>query len=236
MASATAGRAAAGREAGSAVPAGGARRRGAGGRPDRRRADRRGALSRRRAGRFVVDRRDEYEGTPDPARAAPRPPGARIVRGAETSGAALAPGRSCRRCRSRPGAGIRWPCSGWCWPRRWRIGDRASWITVLTCVIGAYSAVKHSRYRTRAPAALVVAAVPGRRRVPADGSRAARLVESRGRPAGRRGAGRDSSATGGGGSRPAGTGSRGCSRRRRRRCAGPSRRNVPGSPPSCTMS
>ncbi len=40
------------------------------------------------------------------------------------------------------------------------IGDRATWITVLTCVIGAYSAVKHSRYRTLAPACLVVAAVP----------------------------------------------------------------------------
>ncbi|MFD3616659.1 sensor histidine kinase [Streptomyces sp. NPDC058676] len=40
------------------------------------------------------------------------------------------------------------------------IGDRATWITVLTCVIGAYSAVKHSRYRTLAPACLVAAAVP----------------------------------------------------------------------------
>ncbi len=40
------------------------------------------------------------------------------------------------------------------------IGDRAGWITVLTCVIGAYSAVKHSRYRTLAPVVLVVAAVP----------------------------------------------------------------------------
>ncbi|NGO14495.1 two-component sensor histidine kinase [Streptomyces sp. HC44] len=40
------------------------------------------------------------------------------------------------------------------------IGDRASWITVLTFVIGAYSAVKHSRYRTLASAGLVIAAVP----------------------------------------------------------------------------
>ncbi|UIX34739.1 sensor histidine kinase [Streptomyces sp. GQFP] len=38
-------------------------------------------------------------------------------------------------------------------------GDRASWITVLTCVIGAYSAVAHSRYRAGALAALVVGAV-----------------------------------------------------------------------------
>ncbi|MFI6929026.1 sensor histidine kinase [Streptomyces sp. NPDC050287] len=39
------------------------------------------------------------------------------------------------------------------------IGDRATWITVLTCVIGAYSAVKHSRYRAPAMACLVVASV-----------------------------------------------------------------------------
>ncbi len=39
------------------------------------------------------------------------------------------------------------------------MGDHASWITVLTCVIGAYSAVKHSRYRVGAMAALVVGAV-----------------------------------------------------------------------------
>jgi signal transduction histidine kinase len=39
------------------------------------------------------------------------------------------------------------------------IGDRATWITVLTCVIGAYSAVKHSRYRALANAGLVVAAL-----------------------------------------------------------------------------
>ncbi len=38
-------------------------------------------------------------------------------------------------------------------------GDHASWITVLTCVIGAYSAVKHSRYRVGAMVALVVGAV-----------------------------------------------------------------------------
>ena len=39
------------------------------------------------------------------------------------------------------------------------IGDEASWITVLTCVIGAYSAVMYSRYRVRALAGLGVAAV-----------------------------------------------------------------------------
>lgn len=39
------------------------------------------------------------------------------------------------------------------------IGDDASWITVLTCVIGAYSAVVHSRHRAGAMAGLVVAAV-----------------------------------------------------------------------------
>ncbi|MEU1200040.1 histidine kinase [Streptomyces sp. NPDC005813] len=39
------------------------------------------------------------------------------------------------------------------------IGDRVSWINVLTCSIGAYGAVAHSRYRTRAMAALIVAAV-----------------------------------------------------------------------------
>ena len=39
------------------------------------------------------------------------------------------------------------------------IGDRASWINVLTCVIGAYSAVMYSRHRVGAMAALVVAAV-----------------------------------------------------------------------------
>jgi signal transduction histidine kinase len=39
------------------------------------------------------------------------------------------------------------------------IGDEASWITVLTCVIGAYSAVMHSRYRAGAMAAMVVGAV-----------------------------------------------------------------------------
>ncbi|WP_443060550.1 sensor histidine kinase [Streptomyces sp. NBC_00459] len=39
------------------------------------------------------------------------------------------------------------------------IGDEASWITVLTCVIGAYSAVMHSRYRVGAMAAMVVGAV-----------------------------------------------------------------------------
>ncbi|MGY1501043.1 sensor histidine kinase [Streptomyces sp. QTS52] len=39
------------------------------------------------------------------------------------------------------------------------IGDEASWITVLTCVIGAYSAVMHSRYRVGAIAAMVVGAV-----------------------------------------------------------------------------
>jgi signal transduction histidine kinase len=37
--------------------------------------------------------------------------------------------------------------------------DAASWITVLTCVIGAYSAVMYSRYRMGAMAVLVVAAV-----------------------------------------------------------------------------
>jgi signal transduction histidine kinase len=37
--------------------------------------------------------------------------------------------------------------------------DDASWITVLACVVGAYSAVVHSRYRARAMAVLVVAAV-----------------------------------------------------------------------------
>jgi signal transduction histidine kinase len=39
------------------------------------------------------------------------------------------------------------------------IGDDASWINVLTCVIGAYSATMYSRYRARAAAGLVVAAV-----------------------------------------------------------------------------
>ncbi|MGP4047073.1 sensor histidine kinase [Streptomyces sp. 2A115] len=37
--------------------------------------------------------------------------------------------------------------------------DDASWMNVVTCVIGAYSAVVHSRYRMRAMAGLVVAAV-----------------------------------------------------------------------------
>ncbi|MFD9466831.1 sensor histidine kinase [Streptomyces sp. NPDC060027] len=39
------------------------------------------------------------------------------------------------------------------------IGDSVSWINVLTCSIGAYGAVALSRYRMRAMAALVVAAV-----------------------------------------------------------------------------
>jgi signal transduction histidine kinase len=39
------------------------------------------------------------------------------------------------------------------------IGDNVSWINVLTCSIGAYGAVAHSRYRTRATVALIVAAV-----------------------------------------------------------------------------
>ncbi|MDX3752379.1 sensor histidine kinase [Streptomyces sp. AK08-02] len=39
------------------------------------------------------------------------------------------------------------------------IGDEASWITVLTCVMGAYSAVTHSRFRVGAIAAMVVGAV-----------------------------------------------------------------------------
>ncbi|MFI6403303.1 sensor histidine kinase [Streptomyces sp. NPDC050548] len=39
------------------------------------------------------------------------------------------------------------------------IGDDASWINVLTCVIGAYSATMYSRHRARATAGLVVAAV-----------------------------------------------------------------------------
>ncbi|MES5819943.1 histidine kinase [Streptomyces sp. RG80] len=39
------------------------------------------------------------------------------------------------------------------------IGDAASWINVLTCVIAAYSAVTHSRHRTVAMAAMVLAAV-----------------------------------------------------------------------------
>ncbi|WP_105971815.1 sensor histidine kinase [Streptomyces geranii] len=39
------------------------------------------------------------------------------------------------------------------------IGDEASWITVLTCVIGAYSAVVHSRHRAGALGALAVGAV-----------------------------------------------------------------------------
>lgn len=39
------------------------------------------------------------------------------------------------------------------------IGDEASWINVLTCVIAAYSAVMHSRHRTVATAAMVFAAV-----------------------------------------------------------------------------
>ncbi|MFI0976637.1 sensor histidine kinase [Streptomyces sp. NPDC021093] len=39
------------------------------------------------------------------------------------------------------------------------IGGSASWITVLACVVGAYSAVVHSRYRTTAFAVLVIAAV-----------------------------------------------------------------------------
>jgi hypothetical protein len=38
------------------------------------------------------------------------------------------------------------------------IGSSASWITVLACVIGAYSAVVYSRYRTVAIAVLVIAA------------------------------------------------------------------------------
>ncbi|MEU7317725.1 histidine kinase [Streptomyces sp. NPDC007083] len=38
------------------------------------------------------------------------------------------------------------------------IGSSASWITVLGCVIGAYSAVVHSRYRIAAIAVLVLAA------------------------------------------------------------------------------
>ncbi|TGB14656.1 histidine kinase [Streptomyces sp. MZ04] len=38
------------------------------------------------------------------------------------------------------------------------IGSSASWITVLACVIGAYSAVVHSRYRIAAIAVLVIAA------------------------------------------------------------------------------
>ncbi|MFJ2094029.1 sensor histidine kinase [Streptomyces sp. NPDC087901] len=37
--------------------------------------------------------------------------------------------------------------------------DDASWMNVVTCVIGAYSAVVHSRYRMRAMAGMVVAAV-----------------------------------------------------------------------------
>ncbi|WP_277751064.1 sensor histidine kinase [Streptomyces hoynatensis] len=37
--------------------------------------------------------------------------------------------------------------------------DRASWINVLTCVIGACSAIAHSRYRGRAAAVLLLAAV-----------------------------------------------------------------------------
>lgn len=39
------------------------------------------------------------------------------------------------------------------------IGDDASWINVLTCVIGTYSAVMHSRHRAGAMVGLVVAAV-----------------------------------------------------------------------------
>ncbi|MFF1296115.1 MULTISPECIES: sensor histidine kinase [unclassified Streptomyces] len=39
------------------------------------------------------------------------------------------------------------------------IGDDASWINVLTCVVAAYSAVMHSRHRTVATAAMVFAAV-----------------------------------------------------------------------------
>ncbi|MET7689250.1 histidine kinase [Streptomyces sp. NPDC005483] len=39
------------------------------------------------------------------------------------------------------------------------IGDDASWINVLTCVIGTYSAVMHSRHRAGAMAGLLVAAV-----------------------------------------------------------------------------
>ncbi|MFF4590559.1 sensor histidine kinase [Streptomyces sp. NPDC001388] len=39
------------------------------------------------------------------------------------------------------------------------LGSSASWITVLACVIGAYSAVVHSRYRISAIAVLVIAAV-----------------------------------------------------------------------------
>ncbi|MER5602584.1 histidine kinase, partial [Streptomyces sp. NPDC002265] len=39
------------------------------------------------------------------------------------------------------------------------LGDAVSWINVLTCSIAAYTAVAHSRYRTRALAALIAAAV-----------------------------------------------------------------------------
>ncbi|MFD7873964.1 sensor histidine kinase [Streptomyces sp. NPDC059766] len=39
------------------------------------------------------------------------------------------------------------------------LGDTVSWINVLTCSIAAYTAVAHSRYRTRALAALIAAAV-----------------------------------------------------------------------------
>lgn len=39
------------------------------------------------------------------------------------------------------------------------LGDAVSWINVLTCSIGAYGAVAHSRYRTRALTALIAAAV-----------------------------------------------------------------------------
>ncbi|MEV0488534.1 sensor histidine kinase [Streptomyces atratus] len=39
------------------------------------------------------------------------------------------------------------------------MGDDATWMGVVTCVIGAYNAVMYSRYRTRAMAAMVLAAV-----------------------------------------------------------------------------
>ncbi|MET7987733.1 histidine kinase [Streptomyces sp. NPDC005281] len=39
------------------------------------------------------------------------------------------------------------------------LGDSVSWINVLTCSVAAYGAVAHSRYRTRALAALIFAAV-----------------------------------------------------------------------------
>ena len=209
-----------------------ARRRGAG-----RRADRRRAGAWRRAipatGRYRSSRGWTYGAESRPRRLAARPRAGRIE--PPVSLRALGPGRAVGAAAGGPA-----PVSA----DRVRGGARRGAGHRRRRLLDQRPDLRHRRLQRRRCtagtgrgrwSALVVAAVLAgvafRRRSPC--CRAGRVP---GWCCWWRGCWPASSGSGSGGWRPAGTGSPRCSRRRRRPRAGPSRRNGPGSPPSCTTS